>query len=816
MSGARRPSGQDSSRRSGRERVDWRNGSQDRSERIRDDFEFDDEYEGRRPRQQSRPRRGSEKPPKKPGITVWGAIWFVLTIPFRIIFHFTRNAKWFLIWPLRIGLSLAFVGGVVAAILIFQYGAVANRYDISEVLKMPERTIVLDRKNREIGRLHGENRKRVKLEEIPPVFIDSLILREDSRFFSHGGVDWIGVGRAFHQLFKHHRATQGASTLTMQLAKTSFNHQDRSIHNKLTEIALAKRIESTYSKNQILEAYINRIFWGHTFMGLSAAARGYFNKEPSQLTIGECAMLAGIIYGPNDFSPIRHPEKALQARNIVLGILREKDKITEEQYQAALKEPIATNRPESRSEENYTMDLIRKELDNILEDEDIRLGGLIVRTTLDLDLQNASIDALNMHLDKLEARRGYNHPTRKAYLAMSAEERAKTPPAYVQGAVVIIDNTTGALLVVVGGRDAEESKFNRAIQSRRQVGSLFKPFVYTAFFNKGFTPSTAVSDNRISPGEIRGGGSWSPKNADGRYLGNQPASFGLIKSRNTMSVRVGQYAGLSNVVQHARLCGFQGQISMTPSIFLGTWEASPLDVASAYTVFANGGVRPTPYIIETISDSEGNVLFFSRKTSRTAYQPKAANMTSSLLQQVTKPGGTAGQTAAMGFTAPCGGKTGTTNNYTNAWFAGFTSELTGCVWIGFDRQKMIVDRGYGATLALPVWVDIMKTAQKDGYPCNAIRTKPGSHDRAVLICRESHQIAHSGCQAAHTAYYETMLNSPPSTMCEKHIPVAVPVGNEENIPTAEPVDQIPPGEEDIPVAEPVIPDDGIPVAEPVI
>ncbi len=525
-------------------------------------------------------------------------------------------------------------------------------------------------------------------------------------------------------------------------------------------------------------------------------------------------MLAGIIYGPNQFSPYKDPAKAKYARDIVLRLLKEDNKITEEQYRTALAEPIVTKRPESRSEENYMMDLIRKELDNILEDEEIRLGGLVVKTTLDMDLQNSAIDSLNKHLEQLESAKGYPHATRKAYLALKEDVREKTSPDYLQGAIVVIDNTTGALIVVVGGRDAEESRFNRAFQARRQVGSLFKPFVYTAFFDKGYSPSTLISDNRISPGEIRGAAGWSPRNSDNSYLGNQPASFGLIKSRNTMSVRVGQIAGLQNTVNHARLSGFTGQVSMTPSLFLGTWEASPRDVASAYTVFANGGVRPTPYIIENISDSEGAVVFNAVKTSRAAYNTKAANMTSQLLQQVTKPGGTAGQTVTLGFKAPCGGKTGTTNNYTNAWFAGFSSQLTACVWIGFDKQRKIIDRGYGGTLALPVWVDVMKTAQQQGYPCETIRTSPGYASHIYYICRESNQIAHTGCQAAHTAYYETMPVKPPSALCEKHIPLALPVEDEGSIPLAIPVDE----DEIIPVAEPVYEDNGGPVriAEPVL
>lgn len=765
------------------------------------------------PRNKAIASDGTRKNAKKIGL--FHALWFLVSLPFRIIFHFTKNAKWYLLWPLRISLSIAFVGMVFAAILIGIFGTLSQRYDISEVLNMPERTIVLDRKNREIGRLHGENRKQVALSEVPPTFIKALLLREDKRFYSHGGVDWFGVGRAMHQVTRHHRTTQGASTLTMQLAKTTFNHRERTFIAKLTEVALAKRIESTYTKDQILEAYINRIFWGHTFMGISSASRGYFNKIPADLTIGECAMLAGIIYGPNQFSPYKNPEKAKYARDIVLRLLKDSGDITEDQYIAALNEQIMTERPQSRSEENYTMDLIRKELDNILEDEDILFGGLVVRTTLDLDLQNNAIDSLNKHLGELEKRKGYPHQTRKNYLSLPKETREQKPPNYVQGAVVVIDNTTGALLVVLGGRDAEESRFNRAFQSRRQVGSLFKPFVYTSFFGKGYSPSTLVSDNRIARGEIKGAPNWSPRNSDHTYLGSKPAAFGLIKSRNTMSVRVGQTAGLSNVEKSARLCGFRGKVAMTPALYLGTWEASPLDVASAYTVFANGGVRPTPYLIESIFDTKDNPVYFIRKTSRVAYPAKSAVMTSQILQQVTKPGGTAGGTAAMGFDAPCGGKTGTTNEFADAWFAGFTSELTCSVWIGFDKRRKIIDRGYGGTLALPIWVDIMKTAKDSGYPCTQIRTKPSNRNKIVQLCRDSNHIAHSGCLAAHTAYYENMPVNTPKNMCEVHIPDAAADDQQtDNIPTADPIDNVPPSNDDIPLAEPAD-DRGIPLAEPV-
>ncbi len=802
------------------------------------------EYSRPAPREQedhTPPPRTAPASRRRKRFTVFSALLFILSLPFRFIGSITRNARWFICWPLRILLSVSFVGIVVSAILIFLYGTIANRYDISEVKSnIPERTVILDRKNRTIGTLHGENRRRVTLNDVPPIFLDALILREDNRFYEHGGVDWIGVGRAVTQVIKHKRTTQGASTLTMQLAKITYNHRKRNLHSKLTEVALAKRIEATYSKDEILETYINRIFWGHTFLGIAAAARGYYDKDPLELSLSECATLAGIIYGPNDFSPIKHPDKAKKVRDIVLGLLKDEQKITEAEYAAALAEPIVTRQPESRSEENYAMALVRRELDAILEEEDIRLGGLIVHTTLDLDLQNATLDAINKHMTALEQRKDFqknlktiqaarekrgitaNKLTTKAefekkfkeWKSLPWEKRKETKPPqpnYIQSAAVVMDNATGALIVVVGGRDAEESVLNRAIQSKRQTGSLFKPFVYTTFFQQGYSGNTKVSDDRIARGEIRGAATWSPRNSDGTYRGMKPASYGLILSRNTMSVRIGNRAGLSNVIRSAELAGFNGKVAKTPALYLGTWEASPLDIAGAYCVFANGGVRPTPYIIDHITDAQGHPRFGITKSRRTVYSQRAANITSSILQQVCKPGGTAGSIVKLGFTAPCGGKTGTTNNYTNAWFAGYTSNLTCSVWVGFDTSTKILDKGYGGTLALPIWVDIMKAGLKEGYPAKAIRTRPASSSQAVLICRESNQAAHSGCQYAKTAYYETSVGfTPPTGMCDKHAPLADPV--DEHIPNAEPIDE---EEDNIPLAEPVEETDAIPYAEPV-
>ncbi len=751
------------------------------------------------------------RPPRK-GIGFWRALGKLVFFPFLMIGFLTRKLPWMVAWTLRISISFSFVGLVAAFIIAIIYGIKAGRYDITQVMRMPERSIVLDRKGNEIGTLHGENRRSLAgLDEVPQHFIDALVLQEDRSFWKHGGIDPRGLLRAVGQVFKHHRTTQGASTLTMQLAKNTYDHRERSMDAKLTEMALARRIEATYDKRTILTCYINRVFWGHTFLGLKQAAYGYFSKQPRDLSIGEAAMLAGIVCSPNQFSPYRKLSAAMVQRDKVLKLLYEHGKITRNQYEAAQAEPIITRKPPRRGTDNYALDLIRSEVDHILtmldsqdrrvKEEAVYSGGLTVRTTLDVDLQDDVMKELNAGLiAQLESVKGYPYETRAQFIARREaapeDKREGMQPKYVQAACVIIDNATGALIAVVGGRDSEESPLNRAVQSRRQVGSLFKPIVYATFFERGGSPNSLVSDNRIARGEIAGAPRWNPGNADGRFTGWHPASWGLLKSRNTMSVRVGNHAGLANVAAAARMAGFPPTAKPPgPTIYLGTWEASPLEVAGAYTTFANGGVRPTPYIIQSITDSSGRVLWSNQGMVRRVFSQRAANATSAILQQITKPGGTAGRMQQLGFTAPSGGKTGTTNGYKNAWFCGFTSDLTAAVWVGFDRPRMIAEKAYGGTLAMPLWVRAMRAAEARGYAMGKIRTHAASGQRAgIRLCRSSGCIAHSGCEYEGTAYIETMADvQKPRELCTQHDqmaedPASLPDDDVAEDPDATPMD----------------------------
>ena len=726
--------------------------------------------------------------PPKQGMSVWKALWLLFSFPFRLVYFLTRALPKLV----RVIISFSFVGFVFMAIIAVVYGIKAERYDITQILRMPERTIVLDRKGNEIGTLHGENRRSIEnLEtEVPPYFIQALIMQEDRSFWKHGGIDPRGLMRAVAQVFKHHRTTQGASTLTMQLAKNTYNHRERTMDAKLTEMALARRMEATYDKKTILTCYINRVFWGHTFLGLKQAAKGYFNKQPRELTIGESAMLAGIVCSPNEFSPYRNPSSAKVQRDKVLKLLVEHGHITRNQYHAALAEPIVTAKPPLRGMENYALDLVRSEVDHILDmldssqrhvkEDATYSGGLVVRTTLDVDLQDDVMRELDTRLvDMFEKRRGWPHQTRAQFQAaianLSPEEADKARPKYIQAACVVIDNATGALLAVVGGRDSKESPLNRAVQSRRQVGSIFKPIVYATFFERGGGPQSMISDDRIQPGEIAGARRWYPGNSDGRFTGVHPASWGLLKSRNTMSVRVGNRAGLDNVISTGLMAGFPKTAKKPgPTIYLGTWEASPLEVASAYTMFANGGVRPSPYIIQSITDSDGHVLWRNPATVRRVLSTRSSNAISGILQQITKPGGTAAGVQRMGFKFPCGGKTGTTNAYRNAWFCGFTSDLTAAVWVGFDRPVTIADKAYGGTVALPLWVGIMQRASARGYAMGNIRTSPaGARKQGIRLCRDTGMVAHSGCEYQGSAYTETMTDfTKPRPLCTKHDPLA--------------------------------------------
>jgi len=667
----------------------------------------------------------------------------------------------------RIGWKLALVAFPIAVafgVLMF-YAAWAQTFDLKSVGDMPERNTVFDVDGKIYSRLAGANRLKVALNEVSPFFVDALLTREDTRFFEHGGIDWRGIARALVKDILSRSAKEGASSITQQLARNSLPLGGRNLSRKLLEAMVSLRIERDFTKQQILELYVNRIYFGSGCYGVETASLAYFGKNAAKLNLSEAAILAGLIRSPNRFSPLKNPEGAALQRNAVLDRMLELKKINAAQAEQAKAARVASNPKRlPQIQENYAMDAVQRDLNLLLTADQIDNGGLYIYTTLDPAIQVAATQALETQLGKIERQSNFRHPTKANYQPPAEGEDSSMP--YLEGALVAIDNTSGGIRALVGGRDYAQSKFNRALTpANRQVGSSFKPFVYAVAFTHGLLPGAAMSDGPIQPGEIQGAGNWAPGNSDGTYGGIQPVSYGLIHSRNTMSVRVGAIAGIDDVQKIATTVGLGANIPRGPAIFIGSFETDLKDLTAAYSVFPNAGVRKQAYIIERIDDQDHNPIYRAAHVAIPALDPGAAWMTSQLMEQVLITG-TAASAKSLGFKLPAAGKTGTTNDYKDAWFLGYTSELTCGVWVGFDQPTTIVPRGYGAALALPVWTQVMtKAAQR--YPAHELQ--PTMPMARATVCSISNHLAATGCNAAGTAYEITLPDDKvPQVACEIH------------------------------------------------
>ena len=620
---------------------------------------------------------------------------------------------------LFVGSWAALCGGLIGGV----YAIWASQFDMADVEQIRERSTVFDRDGKPYGRLAGENRLVVPLEKVSPFFVKSLLAREDSRFYDHLGVDPIGIVRAVLRNVTSNSAAQGASTLTQQLARNSFPLGGKNLHRKILEAFVAFRIEKHYSKNEILEHYMNRIYFGAGVYGIETASQAYFNKRASELTLGEAAMMAGIIRGPSRFSPLSNFKGAIRERDTVLERLVKIGSVKVEAAEAArTSEIVVSSKRKLTIQENYVMDAVVRELGRVLSDEQLGESGLRIYTSLDPVLQETSQVALDAHLTKIEAKAGYAHP-KKAEFTKEARE-AEVEPGYLQGSVVVIDNRTGGIRALVGGREYADSRYNRAILSERPIGSTFKSFVYLAAFGRGLSPGTMLSDDPLQRGEVKGAGAWSPANSDGTFKGVMTAEDGLIQSRNTVTVRVGERAGMGEVAKVASVVGLD-KMPQKPSAFLGAFESTLMRVTKAYTVFPNQGRLRDAFLIERVDDAGGATLYRAPSSSRAILHPSACAMVTNALVKVLDRG-TAAAAREKGFKKPAGGKTGTTDDYKDAWFVGFTSSLTAGVWVGFDRPQRTVAQGYGATMALPVWIEVMSAAPEQRYPALAFREAPST------------------------------------------------------------------------------------------
>lgn len=664
---------------------------------------------------------------------------------------------------LFIGSALS--GAICLLVLGAFYFAWSLTFDLKDVGKIPERSSVFDMDGRIYSRLRGENRILIESGKISPAFKSALLAREDSRFYEHFGIDPVGIARAFTRDIAHLRVREGGSTITQQLARNSFPLGGRNLSRKILEAFVALRIESSYSKAKILEFYANRIYFGSGVYGLETASQAYFAKPSADLTLSEAALLAGLIRSPNRYSPRTNMVGATAQRDDVLNRMAELKFISASQADVAKNAPIRlSNRHTAATQENYAMDAIYRDLQGIVSQDAIDGGGLSIYTSLDPELQRTAEQETDSQLTQIENKPNYKHPKKSEFSDQSRAAEEQT--AYVQGAVIAVDNRSGAIRALVGGRDYRDSKYNRALQAYRQVGSIFKPFVYAAAYDRGMMPGTGIDDSPLRRGEISTAPNWRPENSDRENRGVLPARNGLIFSRNTMTIRVGELATLDRVISIAQSAGFARTIPRFPAIYLGAFESDLKDVTAAYSAFAARGQRKEPYLIERIDDADGKVLYQAHPAQKQAMSPAVAWMIAQTMRGVVERG-TAASAKSLGLTRYAAGKTGTTDDYKDAWFAGFTNSLTCGVWVGFDQPQAIQERGYGAALALPIWVKVMEKASRQKYPDGPFPApEPLVRTR---LCSVSNRLATDACAAVGDSY-EIMLpqSMVPAQSCPVH------------------------------------------------
>jgi len=593
-------------------------------------------------------------------------------------------------------------------------------------------------------------REWIPLPQMPPRLVETVLAVEDRRFYSHVGIDPVAIGRAVWRNLTKGGVVQGGSTITQQLAKNLFYSPQRTFVRKVKEALAAVVLETKYRKQEILESYLNEIYLGQagfvSIYGVAEAAHRYFGKSLSELTTGEIAMIVGLIKGPNTYAPTKHPALAQQRRDVVLRLLRERGRLSEEEWTTAVNQPVRVAPPDDvLADAPYFVDTVLRQVEEAIGTP--LPEGLRIDSTLDPLVQQVAAEGLENGLTKLE----------RAYPALKGSEQ-------LQGAVVVLEPSSGAILALVGGRDYRTSQFNRAVQAHRQAGSLFKPFVYLAAFEASragkqpyLTPASLLADEPVTFESE--GGTWAPQNYDRQFRGNVTLRSALEQSLNVPAVRVAKAVGTQPILEVIRQLGVTTALTDDLSVALGSPTVSLLDIVTAYGTVANGGVRIRPTSLRAASDRDGTALWNAVPDRRQAVSPQAAYLVTSLLVGVVQRG-TAAKAKMLGLTGAIAGKTGTTDGYRDAWFVGYTSDLVIGVWVGFDDERAV--RLTGAQAALPIWMDIAKRILPEQAP-------PFSQPSGVVVRAidpKTGQLATSQCpEQVDEVFIE---GTEPSVYCEVH------------------------------------------------
>jgi penicillin-binding protein 1A len=669
-----------------------------------------------------------------------------------------------------------FTQGAMAILIVVVFGTlgvgigVANwmRKDLPspaglQTIAPPVKTLVYDINGKLVHEFFKENRSLVPLRQIPRPLIQAILAIEDRRFYSHWGIDPIRLVRALVTDIVARRPEQGGSTITQQLARNLFLTHEKTLTRKLKEMALAIRIERTYTKDEILEMYFNQIYFGEGAYGVDAAAKVFFGKQVQELSLPECALLAGLPRNPRDYSPRREPDRALRRRNLVLAAMLQSRVINRAQYEASCEAPLGVTKTRYNAQEApYFMEMVRQHLDETYGSNLLYEGGLRIYTTLDIDVQHAAEESLERRLSALEQRNRYKKTRAALALAKAGgTPRDRVQTEYLQGAVISLDPTSGHILALVGGRDFNDSNFNRAVQASRQPGSAFKPFIYAAAIDNGFAPTDIILDTPVTF-KAGNGEDWAPQNYDKKFRGPITLRNALANSVNVPAAKLLQKLGTTVVTSYAKRMGIRSRLSPDLSLALGTSEVNLLELASAYGVFANQGVRVSPVYILRVEDKNGKVLEKSRVVAEEVLSPETALTMTSMMESVLE-NGTAASARALGFSIPAAGKTGTTDDYSDAWFVGYVPGLVTGVWVGFDLKKTIGPGMTGAAAALPVWVDVMMMATK-GKPPQEFAVPSGVLSR--LVCTETGLLANPSCPTTEIELFRE--GSEPTGYCNVH------------------------------------------------
>src|SRR5919112_721080 len=582
-----------------------------------------------------------------------------------------------------------------------------------QIVPQPQSSLVYARDGTFIGEMGRESRTSVSIRTLPKYLGQAFVAVEDQRFYQHDGVDLIGVagaikGKILEGITGDHRG--GASTITQQLVGNmhpdQIDRRDLSIARKLREQQAAREMERHYSKEQILEGYINTINFGHGWYGIESAARHYFGKTASRLSLAEAATLAALPKTPVGYDPTRYPDKAKARRDLILGLMAQQGFITPQLAQRTKQEPVTTVKEGGTSAPaQYFVDAVRQTSERL--GLNVATGGFRVYTTLDPALQRAATDALVDGTAKVEQRKGYNHPTFAA---------AKDKRDALEGAVVAIDPQSGDVRALVGGRNYALAPFNRATLSMRQPGSSFKPFVYAKALEDSLSAATIVPDTALAI-RLSNGRTYSPDNSDGRFLGAITMREALIHSRNPVAVQLAMRVGLDSVAAIAHRGGIESPIAEVPASALGASVVRPLDYVAAYTVWANLGSTVEPRIVTRIDDAAGKTVLQRAATApQSVIDPRIAFIVRDMMRDAAERGTGAPARRAVPASIPIAGKTGTTNDNVDVWFMGMTTDLVAGVWLGFDRPKMIMRGAGGGSLAAPIWGQVMATWYRDREP----------------------------------------------------------------------------------------------------